>query len=382
MSQGFRHIAAHYLIRSGEIMPRPIVTVDDKGLIVAIRQWERLDTMPSTEFYAGAICAGFVNAHCHAELSYLNGKIAEGSGFAGFARAIGQVRGNFSIEERQQAMAAADAAMWAEGIEAVADIVNDSSSFPIKQHSRIAYHNFAEVFGLNASTLPMRDLLACDTTSLTPHSTYSVQDGVFREIATEPSDAPLSIHFMESEDEAALYRGEGSLATWYNKMGWECDFLHYGSPAERIVRSIPHHRKLLLVHNCCVKADDVQLIKDSFGNQASWVLCPRSNNYISGLRPPVKLLRAAGVRICIGTDSLASNHSLSIIEELKCLREVPVRELILWATQNGAEALGLEKEKGLLAEGQKCGIVLIEGIERGADEELYLTEKSTARRLV
>ena len=363
-------------------MPRPVVTVDDKGLIVAVRQWERLDTLPSTEFYAGALCAGFVNAHCHAELSYLKCKIAEGSGFAGFARAIGQVRGGFSIAERQQAMAAADAAMWAEGIEAVADIVNDASSFEVKGRSHIAYHNFAEVFGLNSSTATMRDLLACDTTSLTPHSTYSVQDGVFREIATEPSDAPLSIHFMESEDEAALYCGEGSLAAWYERMGWECDFLHYGSPAERIVRSIPHERKLLLVHNCCVTEEDVRLVNDSFAERASWVLCPRSNSYISGLRPPVELLRAAGVRICIGTDSLASNHSLSIIEELKCLRDVPLRELILWATQNGAEALGLEDEKGCLTEGQKCGIVLIEGIERKADDELYLSEKSTARRLV
>lgn len=363
-------------------MPHPVVTVDEAGVVVNIGQWERLDTMPSTEFYAGVLCAGFVNAHCHTELSYLRGSIAEGTGFAGFARAIGQVRGGFSIVERRQALVAADAAMWAEGVEAVADIVNDASSFEVKTRSRIAYHSFAEVFGLNSITASARELLSFECCSLTPHSTYSIQDAVFREIAAEQSTAPLSIHFMESADEAALYRGEGSLAAWYERMGWACDFLHYGSPAERVVRSIPHERKLLLVHNCCVTPGDVQLVQESFAERASWVLCPRSNSYISGLRPPVELLREAGARICVGTDSLASNHSLSIVEELKLMREVPLRELVMWATQNGAEALGIAGEKGSLEPGKQCGIVLIEGVERGADEELYLTERSSARRLV
>ncbi len=377
-----RHIAAHYLLNRGEIMAHPVVTIDAKGAVVDIGQWERLDTMPSTEFYAGALCPGFINAHCHAELSYLRGAIAEGSGFAGFARAIGQVRGSFSAEERQQALVAADAAMWAEGIEAVADIVNDASSFEMKSHSRIDYHSFAEVFGLNATTDKACALLDNEKTSLTPHSTYSVQDAVFRRIADAECEAPLSIHFMESPDEAALYRGEGSLAAWYDKMGWQCDFLHYSSPAKRLVESIPHNRRVMLVHNCCLTDEDLALIDHAFGKNASWVLCPRSNDYISGLRPPVGLLHRRGVRICIGTDSLASNHSLSMIEELKSLSEVPLRHLVRWATQNGAEALGIESEKGSLAQGKRCGLVLIEGIEPREDGELYLTDRSSAHRLV
>ncbi len=376
-----RHIAAHYLLDGGEVVERPVITIDDAGRIVRIAQWERLDTMPTTEFYAGALCAGFVNAHCHAELSYLRGAIAEGSGFAGFARAIGQVRGGFSAEERRQALVAADAAMWAEGVEAVGDIVNDDSSFEVKQHSHIHYHSFAEVFGLNASTEAARRLLTGANCSLTPHSTYSVQDAVFREIAQTKSDAPLSVHFMESPDEAALYRGEGSLAAWYEKMGWQCDFLGYSSPARRIVESIPHERRVMLVHNCCINEEDIALIDEAFGQRVSWVVCPRSNDYISGLRPPVDRLRRAGARICIGTDSLASNHSLSMVEEMKAMREVPLKELALWATRNGAEAIGIADEKGSIEVGRRSGVVLIEGIERGDDGELYLTDKATSRRL-
>ena len=377
-----RRIAAHWLIDRGQVMQRPVVSIADDGQIVAIEQWESLDKMAHTEFYAGALTAGFVNAHCHIELSYLRGKIERGSGFAGFARAIGQVRGLYSDEERVQALCAADRQMWQEGVQAVGDIVNGTTSYPMKQQSKIRYHSFAELFGLRSDVDSISPLVGQSATTPTPHSIYSLQDAPFRRVAAQAGDAPLSIHFMESDDEAALYRGEGSLAAWYERMGWGCDFLGYGSPARRIVESVPHERKLLLVHNCCVTKRVVQLVQESFGERASWVLCPRSNSYISGIRPPVELLREAGVRICVGTDSLASNHSLSIVEELKLMREVPLRELVMWATQNGAEALGIAGEKGSLEPGKQCGIVLIEGVERGADEELYLTEKSSARRLV
>ncbi|MBR0332134.1 MAG: cytosine deaminase, partial [Alistipes sp.] len=94
-----RCIASHYLLDRGHILARPLLKLDDGGRILAVEQWESLDRLHSTEFYAGALCAGFVNAHCHIELSYLRGAIPRGTGFGGFARAIGQVRGGFSAEE-------------------------------------------------------------------------------------------------------------------------------------------------------------------------------------------------------------------------------------------------------------------------------------------
>ncbi len=374
-----RRIAAHYLIDRGEVMPRPVVTLDDGGRILRVEQWCQLDSLAHTEFYAGALCAGFVNAHCHVELSYLRGAIERGSGFAGFARAIGQVRGNFSAEERQRALQAADARMWSEGVQAVADIVNGDSSFATKRHSKIYYKSFAELFGLNNVADTVMPLCQHENCSATPHSTYSVQDAAFRSVAMQAAHEPLSIHFMESPDEQALYFGEGSLAAWYGRMGWECDFLHYGSPARRITESLERSRRLLLVHNCCVSEDDILLINNYFENPVAWVLCPRSNDYISGLKPPVELLLRHNAMICVGTDSLASNDSLSMIEELKMLR-VPLAEALKWATINGARALGLEAEMGSIEVGKRPGIVLIEGVEDTAG--LHLTPNATSRRLI
>lgn len=361
-------------------MPRPVVTFDNEGCVVNVEQWQRLDSLAATEFYAGALCAGFVNAHCHMELSYLRGAIERGSGFAGFARAIGQVRGNYSSEERLRALQAADARMWSEGVQAVADIVNDDSSFACKGRSKIYYKSFAELFGLNSVAEGIKPLCQHDNCSPTPHSTYSVQDGPLRAVATMAGTEPLSIHFMESPDEFALYQGEGSLAAWYGRMGWECDFLHYGSPARRLVESLDRVQRLLLVHNCCVSEEDISLINNYFKTPIAWVLCPRSNDYISGLKPPVELLTNHDAMICVGTDSLASNESLSMLEELKMFTDVPLAEAVKWATINGARALGVEREMGSVEAGKHSGLVLIEGVEDV--DGLRLTPTATARRLI
>jgi cytosine/adenosine deaminase-related metal-dependent hydrolase len=207
-----------------------------------------------------------------------------------------------------------------------------------------------------------------------------VQDEAFRSVAELAADEPLSIHFMESPDEAALYSGEGSLAAWYERMGWRCDFLHYGSPAKRITGSLSEDKRLMLVHNCCVAEEDIELINNHFVNPVAWVLCPRSNDYISGLKPPVELLRRHSDMICVGTDSLASNDSLSIIEELKMFEGVPLAEVVKWATINGARALGVEKEIGSVEVGKRPGLVLIEGVEYA--DGLRLTPHSTSRRII
>ena len=107
--------------------------------------------MPGTEFYAGLLLPGMVNAHCHLELSYLRGAIPEGCGFAGFAAGMGRVRGRFAAQEREVAADAADAAMERAGIAAVGDVANDETAFGVKSRSRMRYHTFAEVFGLHTT---------------------------------------------------------------------------------------------------------------------------------------------------------------------------------------------------------------------------------------
>ncbi|WP_304963173.1 amidohydrolase family protein [uncultured Alistipes sp.] len=374
-----RKIASNWLWTPEGFLRRPLVTLDDGGRILDVRTCDAPDREPFTEFHAGLLTPGFVNAHCHLELSALRGRIPEGCGFAGFARAMGEVRGLADEEERRAAIAAADAEMTRGGIGAVGDIANGEAAFDVKSAGRIAYRTFAEFFGLRTMAADsLRPLLRHPRTSLTPHSVYSVQDAPFRVLCAEGT-APLSIHFMESPAEAELFAGRGPLHEWYARAGFACDFLHYGSPAERLVRSIPAERPLILVHACCVGEEEVRRILAHFTAPVYWCLCPRSNRYISRLEPPVALLRSLGARICLGTDSLASNRSLSLLDELRALGGVPLRESLRWATLGGAEALGLDDALGTVAPGKRPGLNLLTGLDF---ERMALTPDTRVKPLL
>lgn len=341
-----------------------MLTLADDGTVVGIDTWRDPDREAGVEFYAGILLPGMVNAHCHLELSHLHGAIPSGGGFAAFAQGMGAQRGRFGDEERRRAIAAADARMWHDGVTAVGDVANGESAFAVKERSPIRYRTFAEVFGLQCdSAAAVEGLLRHASTSLTPHSAYAVQEALFRAVCRE-GDAPLSIHFMESPAEEALYRGDGELAAWYETRGWTCDFLHYGSPAERLVASIPPGRSVLLVHNCCVTQRTIERVMSHFTAPVWWCLCPGSNRYISDLRPPVELLRGNNLNICVGTDSLASNDALSLLCELRLLGEdIPLAERLLWATAGGAAALGFAGELGRIEPGRRPGVVLLSGVD-------------------
>lgn len=395
-----------------------IVSVDHNGTIVDISTPEHVDSQAGVEYYSGMLIPGFVNAHSHLELSYLVGSIAEGGGFASFASSIGAVRGNFSDEERARAAAFHDARMWSEGVDIVADICNGDTTFALKSRSNIRYINFAELFGLQCDsaqalaeggsinrivrssehyTLPCR---------VTPHSTYSLNNRAFgdavRGLTTEcksiedkttvgstnnnTMQLPLSIHFMESPSEAELYKGHGELWEWYNGRGFEIDFASYESPARRIIETIPAWCKIMLVHNTYIGESELSQLQAHFGDNLTLVLCPRSNHYISRATPPIDMLRRSGVRLAIGTDSLASNRSLSMIDELKTLSNdfnthaaVPLTTLVDWATIGGAEALGMQDGYGTIEVGKRSGLVLLSGLDW---DKMQLTAESKSTRII
>ena len=155
-----RKIAAHYALVGGELRRNIVISVDDNRQIVAIDEVTSLDSCASVEFFPGILIPGMVNAHCHLELAYLRGAIAEGSGFAGFARAIGAVRNNFTEEQRLHAASVADAEMWEQGVEAILDIANDELIMPIKERSHIEYLTLFEAFGLTTQNIDNHKYMA------------------------------------------------------------------------------------------------------------------------------------------------------------------------------------------------------------------------------
>jgi cytosine/adenosine deaminase-related metal-dependent hydrolase len=140
-----------------------------------------------------------------------------------------------------------------------------------------------------------------------------------------------------------------------------------------------HHG--ILVHNSFTSAEDIQAVHAAMDN-AFWCLCPNANQYIEQTMPPVELLRSEKAKMVIGTDSYASNWSLNILDELKTIQQyhpqIPLAEMLSWATINGAHALQMEAGLGSFEKGKKPGLVLI----KGTDTNGLLSKASTAQRII
>lgn len=372
-----KKIASNFLYTPDGIIPRVKVTIDTiSGVITDLSRWENIDSEPFTEFYSGIMVPSFVNAHTHLELAALKGKIAPGVGNALFASKIGSVRREVSPEDSLHCMQQQNLQMWESGTGYVADISNDASSFCVKKASPIKYHTFLECFGLKNSNIESLLALRDDSHTLSAHSMYAIQDSDLRKIMLM-QEGPLSLHFGESKDEDAIFRREGNLYKWYQKENFNCDFLHYHSITERLIKTIPKDRKLILVHCSHIGKNDIEQIMSHF-DEVYWVLCPRSNRYISNFditKSDVWNERHR-LNICFGTDSLASNHTENLLDEILELQESP-QFLLKALTSTGYKLMSVEKlpwiERGNIAH-----ISIISGI----DSNCNFTQKAKIRRII
>ena len=220
--------------------------------------------------------------------------------------------------------------------------------------------------------------------SFIPHSVYSMSAALFRLLLEESRNNKVtSIHFMESEEEAVFLKSRsGSLMSSYLRSGLLPPKLQtVNNHAEAILNEITPSGNLILVHN--TYADRITIRNVKKRENLYWCLCPNSNLYIENRVPPLKLFLEENCDIVIGTDSLASNTGLSILEELKTLQFsfpwISIPDLIRWATFNGAKALGEEEHFGSIEAGKKPGLLLLQNVDL---QNMKLLPESYVTRLI
>jgi cytosine/adenosine deaminase-related metal-dependent hydrolase len=390
-----RRFTAQYIItNSGPPLKRAVLTTEDDGTILSIEDTEGdLKEKHSTEFYNGVIIPGFVNCHCHLELSHMKNTTPENEGLGGFIEQIRSTR-NYSKEDIYSCLQAADRQMYNDGIVLCADVCNTSDSFALKKESRINYINLLEVFGLDPEKADKRfsEIVTIEQKakemgldySLVPHSVYSMSLTLFRLLRNESQNNKVtSIHFMESaEEEAFIKFRKGSLMSSYQRSGLLPEKLEtVMSHTDAILNEITRSGNLILVHNTFIDRNKIKKAKER--ERLFWCLCPNSNIYIENKMPPLKLLLEEGCDLVIGTDSLASNSALSILEEIKTLQsnfsELSLEDLVLWATFNGAKALGKEEQYGKIEPGMKPGLLLLQNTDM---QNMKLLPESFVTRLI
>lgn len=372
-----------------------ILVLDDSGKVEELLDRSLLDyEIPDVETYKGFLCPGFVNAHCHLELSWARGLIEQGQGLDFFLRNLEEARKKVKPEEEAEAIKATGEDMFSHGTVAVGDICNTRATLEYKKTSPIRFHNFCEAFASDPAKadLAFRRMSSLkdefirsglNHSSITPHATYSLSQELFRMITDEEGGEAslMSIHHQESMDEIMFFSyGNGPIAdrrALFNP-GIEPFKPTRKSPLESIRHHFHPEQRLMLVHNTMCLKEDILEAESAF-TDLYWCLCPNANLFIEERIPRINLFWKHGKRLLIGTDSLASNHSVLMLEEIKTISracpDIHLSELLSWATSNGAEFFGFS-ELGTFEAGKRPGIVLIEEID---NKTVSLTEASRAR---
>ena len=396
---GKKRIAASYVytLESDAPLRNGYVEYEDAdGTILEIGICENPE---SEDMYQGALVPGFVNAHCHVELSHLHKKFRKGTGMAGFIDQINELRDWAGREKKAELVKEWMDKMWADGVSAMADISNDDSSFDVKASHSMYTRTFLEVFGSEPHMCEgvMDEVRALHQVASskgidaapTPHSCYTMSPQLLSASAAAGLEGGyLSYHSQESQEEEDLLMN-GSGAMYENRVRNNMSTppvtgessLKYFIDRLADAKSAPYMEHILLVHNVCLKQDDIDAARKVMKN-VYWAVCPLSNIFIHDALPPVPLMRKNGLDIAIGTDSLSSNDDLNMIGEIACLHrnfpEVPMNEIFTWASLNGARFLSKEDVLGSLSVGKRPGIVLVSDL----DADGCVTDSSTTRRII
>ncbi len=350
-----------------------VLVLDEQTILTDIISENAVDKN-AVEFYEGIITPGFINTHCHLELSHLKHKIPQHTGLAKFAQHIISTRATYSKEEILEHISQANLEMWNNGIVAVGDISNTNDSFKEKTNSNVFYHTFIELIGLNPKhsleifekgLALLTDLKKLNLHgSLAPHAPYSTSTELIKLIANynAQNNTSFSIHNQESMEETKFFAGEkNEFENLYSFLN--IDLSWFDAPKTSSLNaylSTLSNRNSILVHNTFTTKQDLELTKLK---PIFWCFCPGANRYIENTLPDFTLFSDYKSVVCFGTDSLASNQQLDLLVEaniiLKSTTNYSLEDILRALTHNGADALGISSNFGSLKIGKNTGLNLI-----------------------
>jgi cytosine/adenosine deaminase-related metal-dependent hydrolase len=350
------------------------------GVIQAAGRFSQLERTYSghvVDFGDAWMLPGFINAHTHLELSGLKGKIAPTPHFIEW---LGQLIPRRLLMGEQHVRDATELGIT-ESLEAGTTCIVDISSFEASiaplQHAPVRKWIFFEAIDLNPQTA-RQTAEQCRTRlsqtsphpllspGISPHAPYSVSPELFKtlHVLARENKLLMAVHCAEVKEELEfLMNGRGKMYERFSLFrfipkGWTPPSL----PSVRYLNSLGLlDSSMLLIHCNYPSPDEVDLVKHT---EASVVYCPGSHRFFSHDPYPLREYLRAGITVCVGTDSLASNESLSLLRELRILHEqfpeLRAAHLVQLCTWNAAKALRSEDRLGLLREGYQCDVTALE----------------------
>jgi cytosine/adenosine deaminase-related metal-dependent hydrolase len=317
---------------------------------------------------------GLVNAHSHLELSDLQGRAPFEGDFVKWLGGVTQGRRELK-GELSDTIADACKMSLTGGVTSVGDVCFRHRAWRHLARQPIRKTCYAEVFGMTSDLESPRAYLerCIEETQedellrlgLSPHAPYSAGPGVYEftgRLAKE-HQLPLVTHMAETEAEVEfLTKGSGGWMDYLQRIHmWDGSFAFPGKRPVEYFLSLPiSDQSFLLAHVNYINDEELEALAKT---QHSVAYCPRSHGFFGHRPHRFREMSAAGINVCLGTDSLASNSSLSILDEMRYLhREFgdPAPEAILaMATVNGAKAIGWSDKIGVIEEGKEADLAVI-----------------------
>ncbi|MBN1437598.1 MAG: amidohydrolase family protein [Sedimentisphaerales bacterium] len=323
---------------------------------------------------------GLVNGHTHLELSDLGGRVPFEGDFTEWVGRIVELRTELGDDIAGTIGAACEASL-AGGVTTVGDISHENRARAELAKSGIRKVAFAELIGLREDVVGPLDYLAqcvwersddgLMRVGVSPHAPYSTNRKLYE--AAAECDVLLTTHLAETVAEADFLRdGSGIWPAYLKRIGrWDGSFEPVGvSPIRYFLGMELSGRDFLLAHVNYADDEDLALLA---GRGHSVAYCPRSADFFGHRNHRFREMLAMGINVCLGTDSLASNDSLSILDEMRFLRrrypQLEAETILAMGTINGARALGWADEIGSLAVGKAADIVAVAVSDRGIGAE-------------
>ncbi len=342
-----------------------------------------------------AVLPGLVNAHTHLDLTGLRGHCAPNADFTGWLRTVIAHRRTISPEQIAVDVRAGLAESLRYGTTLLGDVAAQGMSWPILAGAPLRSVVFYELLGLTkpraetaylSAEIWLADFPTLDhcRPGLSPHSPYSVRESLFAQAAllARRPERPLAVHLAETREELELlHHRRGPFVPFLKELGvWNADGLA-SSPA-RVMQACNQRIPKLFVHGNYL-APNARIPRGS-----TIVYCPRTHAAFGHAPHPFRRFLAGGVRVALGTDSLASNPDLSVLSEVRYLHQrypdVPGEVLMRMATLAGAEALGWAGVTGSLEPGKSADLVVVPlapGEERDPYERVFASNSPVQRVL-
>jgi aminodeoxyfutalosine deaminase len=354
------------------------------------------DGVPVTRHPGCAILPGLVNLHCHLELTTLYDRLEAGKPFPTW---VEQLRGyTAGLDDSNYRHAAQEGVrrLLAGGCTTVLDVGNTGAALPVLAESPLRAIGCVETLGLDPALAEPRFADAAARAARTqatgrfrpgvaPHAAYSMSPELLRRVIAEQRarGLPVTLHAAESREEAELFaHGTGPLAEYCRRIYPDAP-RHKGTTPVRWLESeglLPDG--VILVHGNMLDEGDMDILAR---RGATVVHCPSSHRFFGHPRFPYEALRARGINVGLGTDSLASGDSLSMLEQMRLFSEnypeVPVEKVVAMATVNGARALGL-KDVGLLKPGYRADFAVATANSSGTNDSSARFDSSASSLLI